>query len=75
MAVRGIVVRPMNERRPAATVVHQFAAYRYSVATLDRYSRRELHVIDDFECRAVVGPTREGLVHRMGVRTVEKMWR
>lgn len=73
MMVSGIVMRPVDERRPAA-IVHHLAADLDAIAGLHRTSRRDADVVHDLDT-AGAGLHVEGLVHRVRARSIEKAWR
>jgi len=72
MAISGIVMRPVNYRRPTSVVNH-LTTHLDAVAGLDRTARRDADVVDDLE-RTGAGLHFEGLVHATRARSIKEVW-
>lgn len=61
MMVSGIVMRPVDERRPAA-IVHHLAADLDAIAGLHRTSRRDADVVHDLDTAGAVCPSKASCI-------------
>ena len=67
---RGIVMRPMNDRKATPAIVDEVAADFDAIADLNRTTRRNRNVVDDFK-RSRGALYVEGLVHGVRARAEE----